>query len=112
VKGGTVSSRHHHRTSVYHLDRSAAAILLNDRRLVRVESEGGQKMSEAQTWNVHYFQHGDPQQERTRLLSSMHNALTAACALCQRHAVQYVAGPKGEKFDSDAIMKWCAENVK
>ena len=32
-------------------------------------------MSEAQNWNVHYFQNGDPQQERTRLLSSMHDAL-------------------------------------
>jgi hypothetical protein len=34
--GGTVSSRHHHHTSVFHLDRSAVAILLNDRRLVEL----------------------------------------------------------------------------
>jgi hypothetical protein len=32
--------------------------------------------------------------------------------LRQRHTVQYVGGPNGEKFDSDAIVKWCAENVK
>jgi hypothetical protein len=69
-------------------------------------------MSEAQNWKVHYFHNGDPQQERARLLSSMHDALTAACALRQRHAVQYVGGPNGEEFDSDAIVKWCAENAK
>jgi hypothetical protein len=69
-------------------------------------------MSEAQNWNGHYFQNGDPQQERTRLLSSMDDAFMAACALRQRHTVQYVGGPNGEKFDSDAIVKWCAENAK
>jgi hypothetical protein len=69
-------------------------------------------MSETQHWKVHYLHNSDPQQERTRLLSSMHDALTAACALRQRHTVQYVGGPNGEKFDSDAIVKWCAENVK
>jgi len=69
-------------------------------------------MSEAQNWNVHYFRDGDPQLERTRLLSSMHDALIAACALRQRHTVQNVEGPNGQKFDSDAIVKWCAENVK
>jgi hypothetical protein len=69
-------------------------------------------MTEARNWNVHYLQNGDPQQERTRLLASMHDALIAACALRQRHTVQYVGGPNGEKFDSDAIVKWCAENVK
>jgi hypothetical protein len=69
-------------------------------------------MSEALNWNVHYLQNGDPKLERTRLLSSMHDALTAACALRQRHTVQYVGGPNGEKFDSDAIVNWCAENVK
>ena len=36
-------------------------------------------MSEAQNWNVHYLQNGDPQVERTRLLSSMYDALRAAC---------------------------------
>jgi hypothetical protein len=69
-------------------------------------------MSEAQNWNVHYFRNGDPQLERTRLLSSMYDALRAAWALRQRHTVQYVRGPNGEKFELDAIMKWCAENVK
>jgi hypothetical protein len=69
-------------------------------------------MSETQYWNVHYLHNGDPHQERTRLLSSMHDALSAACALRQRHTVQYVGGPNGEKFDSDAIVTWCAENVK
>ena len=69
-------------------------------------------MSEARHWIVHYLQNGDPRLERTRLLSSMYDALTAACALRQRHTVQYVGGPNGEKFDSDAIVKWCAENVK
>jgi hypothetical protein len=69
-------------------------------------------MSEAQNWKVHYFHNGDPQHERTRLLSSMHDALTAACALRQRHAVQYVEGPNGQEFDSDAIVKWCVENEK
>ena len=69
-------------------------------------------MSEAQNWNVRYLHNGDPTQERTRLLSSMHDALVAACALRQRHAVQYVEGPNGEKFDSEVIEKWCAENVK
>lgn len=66
-------------------------------------------MSEAPTWNVHYLQNGDPRQERTRLLPSMHDALAAACALRRRHTVQYVAGPNGAKFDSDAIADWCAE---
>jgi hypothetical protein len=42
----------------------------------------------------------------------MHDALKAACALRQRHTVQYVGGPNGEKFELDAIIKWCAENVK
>jgi len=69
-------------------------------------------MDEAQYWNVHHLQNGDPQAERTRLLSSMHDALKAACALRQRHTVQYVGGPNGEKFELDAIIKWCAENVK
>ena len=69
-------------------------------------------MSETRHWIVHYLQNGAPQQERTRLLSSMNDALIAACALRQRHTVQYVGGPSGEKFDSDAIVKWCAENVK
>jgi hypothetical protein len=69
-------------------------------------------MSETQNWNVRYLQYGDAQQERTRLLSSMHDALMAACALRQRHTVQYVGGPNGEKFDADAIVKWCAENVE
>ena len=69
-------------------------------------------MSETQLWSVHYLHNSDPRQERTRLLSSMHDALTAACALRQRHAIQYVEGPNGEKFDSDVIEKWCAENVK
>ena len=69
-------------------------------------------MSEEPNWNVRYLQNGDPLLERTRLLSSRHDALIAACALRQRHKVQYVVGPNGEKFDSDAIEKWCAENVK
>ena len=69
-------------------------------------------MTKAPNWNVHYLQNGDPQLERTRLLSSMGDALRAACALRQRHTIQYVGGPNGEKFDSDAIVKWCAENVK
>jgi hypothetical protein len=69
-------------------------------------------MPEAPNWNVHYLQNGDPQQERTRLLASMYDALTAACALRQRHTVQYVTGPNGEKFDSEAIVNWCAENAK
>jgi hypothetical protein len=69
-------------------------------------------MSEAGNWKVHYLQNGDPQQERTRLLDSMYDALTAACALRRRHTVQYVAGSNGAKFDSDAIANWCAENVK
>ena len=69
-------------------------------------------MSEAQNWNVHYLQNGDPKLERTRPLSSRHDALVAACALRQRHTVQYVGGPNGEKFDSDAIENWCAENAK
>jgi hypothetical protein len=47
-------------------------------------------MSEAPNWAVRYLQNGDPQQERTRLLSTMHDALTAAAALRQRHTVQYV----------------------
>ena len=67
-------------------------------------------MSE-ESWNVRYLQNGDPQQERTRLLSSRHDALIAACALCKRHTVQYVGGPNGEKLVSDWIMKWCAQNV-
>ena len=45
------------------------------------------------------------------MLASMHDALTAACALSRRHTVQYVAGPNGAKFGSDAIVKWCAENT-
>jgi hypothetical protein len=69
-------------------------------------------MSEAQSWNVRYLQNGDPKLERTRLLSSRHDALVAACALRKRHTVQYVGGPNGEKFDADWIMKWCAENVE
>jgi hypothetical protein len=69
-------------------------------------------MSEARHWNVCYLQNGDPLKERTRLLSSMHDALTAACALRQRHTVQYVGGPNGEKFDSEAIAQWCSENVR
>jgi hypothetical protein len=69
-------------------------------------------MTEARNWNVHYLQNGDPQQERTRLLASMDDALIAACALRQRHTVRYVVGPNGEKFDSDAIVKWCADNGK
>ena len=68
-------------------------------------------MSEAQNWNVCYLQNGDPQQQRTRLLSSRHDALVAACALRKRHTVQYVGGPDGEKFDADWIMKWGAQNV-
>jgi hypothetical protein len=67
-------------------------------------------MSETQHWNVCYLQKGDPKMERTRPLASMHDALTAACALRGRHTVQYVEGPQGEKFDSDAIGQWCAEN--
>jgi hypothetical protein len=69
-------------------------------------------MNEAQNWNVRYLQKGDPKLERTRLLPSRHDALIAACALRQRHTVQFVEGPKGEKFDSDWIMKWCAQNEK
>jgi hypothetical protein len=69
-------------------------------------------MSEAQHWHVHYLQNGDPQVERTRLLPSMYDALTAACALRQRHTVQYVGGPNGERYETDAIVKWCAENAK
>ena len=69
-------------------------------------------MTEAQHWNVRYLQNGDPLKERTRLLSSMHDALTAACALRQRHTVQYVVGPNGEKFDSEAIVQWCVENAE
>jgi hypothetical protein len=42
----------------------------------------------------------------------MYDALMAACSLRQRHAVQYVGGPNGEKYDLDAIEKWCAENSK
>jgi hypothetical protein len=68
-------------------------------------------MSEAQNWNVRYLQNGDPKNERTRLLSSRHDALVAACALGRRHVVQYVEGPNGEKLDSDWIMKWCAQNI-
>jgi hypothetical protein len=68
-------------------------------------------MTEAQNWNVRYLQNGDPKLERNRLLSSRNDALAAACALRQRHTVQYVAGPNGEKFDSDAVAQWCAENV-
>jgi hypothetical protein len=68
-------------------------------------------MSEAQHWNVHYLQNGDPQQARTRPLSSRHDAMIAAWALRQRHTVQYVEGPNGEKFDADWIMKWCAQNA-
>ena len=73
---------------------------------------GTTKMSEARNWFVHYLQNGNPQLERTRLLSSMFDALIAACALRQRHTVQYVGGPNGEKFDADAIVKWCAENAQ
>ena len=69
-------------------------------------------MSEAQNWNVHYLQNGDPQLERTRLLASMYDALRAACTLRQRHTVQYVGGPNGEKYDLVAIEKWCVENSK
>jgi hypothetical protein len=68
-------------------------------------------MSEAQSWIVRYLQNGDPKIERTRLLSSRHDALVAACSLRQRHAVQYVEGPNGEKLGSDWIMKWCAQNI-
>ena len=68
-------------------------------------------MTDAQNWNVRYLQNGDPQLERTRLLPSMHDALIAACALRHRHTVQYVGGPNSEKFDPDAIEKWCTENV-
>ncbi len=68
-------------------------------------------MSEAQHWKVRYLQNGDLKMERTRLLSSRHDALVAACALRQRHAIQYVEGPNGEKLDSDWIMKWCAQNI-
>jgi hypothetical protein len=32
----------------------------------------------------------------------MHNALKAACALRQRHAVQYVGAERRKKIDSDA----------
>ena len=69
-------------------------------------------MTEAPNWNVHYLQNGDAQLERTRPLASMYDALMAACTLRKRHTVQYVAGPNGEKFDFDAIVNWCAENVK
>ena len=69
-------------------------------------------MTKSQNWNVHYLQNGDPQMERTRPLASMYDALIAACALRQRHTVRYVAGPNGEKFDTDALVEWCAENVK
>jgi hypothetical protein len=69
-------------------------------------------MSQAPNWAVRYLQNGDPQQERTRLLSTMHDALTAAAALRQRHTVQYVGGPNGEKFNSDAIVQWCAERSR
>ena len=68
-------------------------------------------MSEAPSWNVRYLQNGDPKLERTRLLPSMSDALLAACALRKRHSVQHVGGPNGEKFNSDAIVQWCAENV-
>jgi hypothetical protein len=69
-------------------------------------------MTEAENWKVYYLQNGDPQPGRTRPLASMYDALTAACALGRRHTVQYVEGPNGVKFDSDAIVKWCAENGK
>ena len=69
-------------------------------------------MSEAQSWNVRYLQNGDPRLERTRRLPSRDDALMAACSLRRRHTVQYVGGPNGEKFLSDAIVNWCAENVK
>ncbi len=68
-------------------------------------------MSDAKNWSVCYLHHGDPKLERTRLLSSKQDALAAACALRKRHTVQYVGGPNGEKFDPDAIVQWCAENV-
>ena len=74
--------------------------------------EKGKKMSETQNWKVRYLQKDDPRVERSRLLSSMYDALIAACALRQRHTVQYVGGPNGEKFDSDAIVRWGAENVR
>jgi len=48
-------------------------------------------MSEAQNWQVHYLQNGDAKLERTRLLSSRHDALVAACALQKRHTVQRAA---------------------
>jgi hypothetical protein len=69
-------------------------------------------MGEAQNWSVRYLQKGDPKLERTRLLPSRQDALVAACALRQRHMVQYVEGPKGEKLDSDWIVKWCEQNSK
>jgi len=69
-------------------------------------------MSEAQNWIVCYLQKGDRQQERTRQLSSRHDALIAACSLRKRHTVQYVEGPNGETFDADWVMKWCAQNVE
>ena len=72
----------------------------------------GTKVSETQNWYVHYFQNGDPQLERNRQLATMYDALRAACSLRQRHAVQHVGGPNGEKYDLVAIKKWCVENSK
>ena len=31
--------------------------------------------------------------------------------LRQRHTIRYVGGPHGEKFDAEAIVQWCAENM-
>lgn len=61
------------------------------------------------TWKLNYLQGGDASLPRTRLLSSMHDALTAGCALRGRHTVLDVQGPNGETFDADAIAKWCQE---
>jgi hypothetical protein len=69
-------------------------------------------MTNAPNWKVHYLQNGDPDLQRSRPLASMNDALMAACALRRRHVVQFVAGPNGEKFDSDAIVEWYADNVK
>jgi hypothetical protein len=61
------------------------------------------------TWKLNYLQGGDANLPRTRLLSSMHDALSAGCALRKRHKVLDVQGPNGEIFDAGAIEKWCVE---
>lgn len=63
----------------------------------------------SETWKLNYLQGGDASLSRTRLLSSMHDALSAGCALRTRHKVLNVQGPNGEIFDADAIAKWCEE---